>query len=167
MSRLHLFTLLLPLLLLLSACYHLRIDAEPITPLTFTVKEDSPSALERIRRLVEDTWRQRILVTEEGGIAMITTPYHFATDTGFGQPPGGRKYYTQLRVEVRQLDDQTLVTISPYNYEIRTSYAYGEEGQVRTMYKHYPYEKYPGMFDLLPLTKELDRVASAMKSLFL
>lgn len=167
MNRFRLFLLWLPLLLLLPACYHLRIDAEPIIPRTFTIKESSPSAMMRIRGLVENRWRQRILADDGAGTAMITTPYHFATDTGFGQPAGGRKYYTQLKIEVRQIDDQTQVTISPHNYEIRTSYAYGEEGQVRTMYKHYPYQKYPGMFDLVPLTKELDRVASVMKSLFL
>lgn len=157
----------LPLLLLLSGCYHMRANAEPITPRIFTIRESSPDALKKIRRLVEDKWRRRILVADDAGAAMITAPYHFATDTGFGQPAGGRKYYTQLKIELHQREGQTLVTVTPYNYEIRTSYAYGEEGQVRTMYKHYPYDKYPGMFDLVPLTKELDRVSSVMQSLFL
>lgn len=154
------------LLALLPSCYHMRTEAEPITPRMLTVKAPAPETLGRIRTLVEEGWQQRILEDISSEVVLITTPYHFATDTGPGQPAGGRKYYTQLRIEVKRHNDQTLVTIAPYNYEIRTSYAYGLGGEVRTMYKHYPYEEYPGMFDLAPLSLELDRAATVIRGLF-
>jgi hypothetical protein len=153
-------------LLLLPACYHMRAEVEPITPQVLSIKASSPEVLSRIRRLIEERWQQRILGDVSSGTVLITTPYHFATDTGLGQPAGGRKYYTQLKIEVEKHDDQTQVTISPHNYEIRSTYAYGLGGEVRTMYKHYPYEEYPGMFDLAPLNSELERVSKVIKSLF-
>lgn len=154
-------------LLVLPACYHMRTEAEPITPRTFEIKAAVPEAMGKIRKLVEDEWHHRILEDGGSGFVLITTPYHFATDTGLGQPAGGRKYYTQLRIEVQQQEGQTLVTISPHNYAIRTSYAYGLEGEIRTMHKHYPYEDYPSMFDLTPLSQELDRVSAKIKGIFL
>ncbi len=128
--------MLLCLLLLLPACYHMRTEAEPIAPRVFTVKAATPDALSKIRMLVEERWQHRILAVDSSGTVLITAPYHFATDTGLGQPAGGRKYYTQLRIEVERENDRTLVTVSPHNYEIRTSYAYGLGGEVRTMYQH-------------------------------
>ena len=108
----------------------------------------------------------RILETDSSGNVLITTPYHFITDTGFGQPAGGRKYYTQLRIEVQQQNGATSVQISHYNFEIRTSYAYNRDGQVGTMYKHYPYEEYPGMFDLTLINNEMDRAAADIRRIF-
>ena len=104
------------------------------------------------------------------GTVLITAPYHFTTDTGFGQPAGGRKYYTQLRIELLQRDGVLTVQLSPYNFEIRTSYAfndYSKGGAVGTMYKHYPYEEYPGMFDLNLINSEIDRVSADIKRNFL
>ena len=49
---------------------------------------------------------------------------------------------------------------------VRTSYAFNQEGQVGTLYKHYPYEKYPGMFDLVLINRELDRVAADIERIF-
>lgn len=154
------------LVMALPSCYHMRSEAEPIIPRTFKIKAGASDSLARIRRLVEDEWQQRILEEAGSGGVLITTPYHFATDTGLGQPAGGRKYYTQLRIEVQQQDGQTLVRISPHNYEIRTTYAYGLGGEIRTMYKHYTYDEYPGMFDIVPLGQELDRVSTVIKNLF-
>ncbi len=154
------------LLLLLPACYHMRTEAEPILPRSFGVSATAPAAMGKIRNLVEDGWQHRILEDYNSEGVLITAPYHFATDTGLGQPAGGRKYYTQLKIEVRRQNGQTVVTIAPHNYEIRTSYAYGLGGELHTMYKHYPYEEYPGMFDLAPLTLELDRVSAVIKGMF-
>lgn len=158
--------MLVLLLLAMPACYHMRAEAEPISPRMLRIRVAAPDALGKIRVLVEEGWRLRILEDSSSGVVLITSPYHFSTDTGLGQPAGGRKYYTQLRIEVQQQNDRTLVVISPHNYEIRTSYAYGLEGQIRTLYKHYPYEEYPGMFDLGPLNQELDRVSANIKGLF-
>lgn len=158
--------ILLILLLLLPACYHMRAEAEPIAPRVLSIKASPPEVMKRIRRLVEERWHQRILGDVSSGTVLITTPYHFATDTGLGQPAGGRKYYTQLRIEVEKHNDQTQVTISSHNYEIRSTYAYSLAGEVHTMFKHYPYEEYPGMFDLAPLDSEMDRVSKVIKGLF-
>lgn len=153
------------LLLMLSGCYHLRVEAEPIAPRIVTIAATSPIVMGKILKLVEDEWHRRILDTENS-MTLITVPYHFATDTGLGQPAGGRKYYMQLKIEIRPQAGQTVVTVSPYNYELRTTYAYNLDAQVRTLYKHYPYEQYPGMFDLAPLNQELDSVSAAIKNLF-
>ena len=34
------------------------------------------------------------------------------------------------------------------------------------MYKHYPYEKYPGMFDLTLINREMDRVSADILRIF-
>lgn len=165
----NLLWLLISLMLaLLPACYHMRVEAEPIATRTITISGKPLDAVAKIRKLVEEEWKCRILETDSSGSVMITAPYHFTTDTGFGQPAGGRKYYTQLRIEVRQQAGSTLVGISPYNFEIRTSYAYNDysKGGVGTMYKHYPYEEYPGMFDLDLINREMDRVLADMHQIF-
>jgi len=161
--------LLLVLLLtlpLLPACYHMRTEAEPIATRVITLPGGAGNAVRKIRSLVEDRWRCRILETDSTGTILITAPYHFTTDTGFGQPAGGRKYYTQLRIEVQQQNGAVTAHLSHYNFEIRTSYAYNNQGQVGTMYKHYPYEEYPGMFDLDLINREMDRVSADIQRIF-
>lgn len=151
---------------LLPACYHMRVEAEPIAPRIVTITGQPLDAVRKIRKLVEDVWKCRILETDSSGTVLITAPYHFTTDTGFGQPAGGRKYYTQLRIEVRQQNGIVTTHLSHYNFEIRTSYAYNNQGQVGTMYKHYPYEEYPGMFDLDLINHEMDRVSADILRIF-
>ncbi len=155
---------------LLPACYHMRAEAEPIATRIITIPGQQEDALRKIRTFVEDKWHCRILETDSGGTVLITAPYHFTTDTSFGQPAGGRKYYTQLRIEVQQHGSLTDVEISHYHFEIRTSYAfndYSRGGAVGTMYKHYPYEEYPGMFDLDLINSEMDRVAADILHIFM
>ncbi|GAC1471169.1 MAG: lipoprotein [Desulfuromonadaceae bacterium] len=164
--RNYLLLLLLLLLPLLPACYHMRAEAEPIAPRVITLPGGAREAVRKIRKLVERDWKCRILETDSSGTVLITAPYHFTTDTGFGQPAGGRKYYTQLRIEVQQQNGTVVVSLSHYNFEIRTSYAYNKDGQVGTMYKHYPYEEYPGMFDLDLINHEMDRVAADILRIF-
>jgi hypothetical protein len=154
------------LLLQLPACYHMRAEPELIATRSITITVPPLEAVKKIRRLAERTWKCRILETDSSGTVLITAPYHFTTETGFGQPAGGRKYYTQLKIDVHQLNGTTTVQISHYNFEIRTSYAYTKDGEVHTMYKHYPYEKYPGMFDLTLINNEMDRVALDISRLF-
>ena len=153
---------LLALLPLLAGCYHMRVEAEAIEPRVVEVSRSPAEALRRIRRLMENDMRLRIMAEENDGATLVTAPWHFYTDTGFGQPAGGRKYYTQLRINVLARSGGSTVTLAHYNYEIRTSYAYGQDGQVMTMYKHYPHEHYPGMFDNAPLIKELKGVSDAI-----
>ena len=158
---------LIPLLMPLSACYHLRAEPVPISARVVEVKADPAEVLVKLRKLVEVDWKSRILETDSSGTVLITAPYHFHTDTGFGQPAGGRKYYTQLRIEILPRPaGLTAISLSPHNFEMRTSYAFSQEGQIGTLYKHYPYEHYPGMFDLSRINSELMRVAARVRSLF-
>jgi hypothetical protein len=151
---------------LLPACYHMRAEAEPIATRVITIPQDATNPAGKIRALIEDKLNCRILETDSTGNILITAPYHFTTDTSVGQPAGGRKYYTQLRIEIQQHDGVSTVHLSHHNFEIRTSYAYNKEGQVGTMYKHYPYEEYPGMFDLDLINREMDRVSADILRIF-
>lgn len=154
---------IMALLLILGGCYHMRAEPEPIKPRVFKVNLVPAEALKRIRNVLEGERRLRILEEQNQGAILVTAPWHFATDTGFGQPAGGRKYYTQLLVEVVVQNGGTQVTLSPYSYEMRSTYAYGENGQVETLNKHYPYEHYPGMFDNNLLTAALNEMAATMQ----
>lgn len=144
----------------------MRAEAVPIKSQMIEVGGDSADAMLRIRRMIEGEWKSRILEVDSSGLVLITAPYHFFTDTGFGMPAGGRKYYTQLRIEVSQRSGQAYIQVSPYNFEMRTSYAFNQDGQIGTLYKHYPYEHYPGMFDLSRINHELAWVAANIRNLF-
>lgn len=165
MMRNYLWLVLLSLSLL-PGCYHMRAEAEPIAERIITVTAAPAVTVRKIRALIEQEWHTRIFETAANGSVLITSPYRFAVDTGFGQPAGGRKYYTQLHIEIETRGGQTTVRISSYNFEMRSSYAFNQDGQVGTLYKHYPYEQYPGMFDLSLINNELDRVAAAILHLF-
>lgn len=159
--------LLLTVLLFLTGCYHMRAEAVPVAPRVVVVAKPLHEVMRRVRLMVEDDWKCRILDTDASGSVFVTAPYHFTTETGFGQPAGGRKYYTQLRIEMEDRGSGGVaVHLSHYNFEIRTSYAYNKEGQVGTLYKHYPYEEYPGMFELDLINREMDRVRDDIKRLF-
>lgn len=149
-------------LCLVPGCYHMRIAPESLPVRTLVSTKTPQQTLQRIRDALEHDLGMRLLDTEQNELLLVTAPRHFATDTGPGQPPGGRQYYMQLLIEVATHEGKTVVTISPHNYELRTSYAYSSEGQLRTLKKTYPYEHYPGMFDLAPLGKELDSVAHSI-----
>lgn len=144
----------------------MRAETEPIATRIITIPKNSHNAVRKIRALIEDRLNCRILETDSSGTVLITAPYRFITDTSFGQPPGGRKYYTQLRIEISEKDGIKTAYLSHYNFEIRTSYAYNNAGQVGTMYKHYPYDEYPGMFDLDLINREMDRVATEILQIF-
>jgi hypothetical protein len=150
-------------MLLLPACYHMRVMPEPIQPCVINVSQAPAEALYRIRKTLDRELHIRIVDEEEGGSVLISAPHHFYTDTGFGQPAGGRKYYIRLMFTVEQRDGRTFVTTAPYSFELRTSYAYSEDGQMRTLFKIYPYEEYPGMFDTDTMTKEVRMVSGAIE----
>ncbi len=154
------------ILLFLAGCYHMRTEAVPIATRTIVIKSEPADAMRKIRRLVEDDWKSRILDEGSSGSVLITAPYNFFTDTSFGMPAGGRKYYTQLRIEIVRHSGQTVVQLSPHNFEMRSSYAYNQDERIATLYKHYPYDHYPGMFDLTRIDNELDRVAAIIRSVF-
>lgn len=149
--------------LLLPACYHLRIVADPIQPQSITVRQTPEEALRRIRTTLEKELHIRVVDEQRDGTVLISTPHHFFTDTGFGQPAGGRKYLVQLQIEVEPRNGQTIVRVVPRNFELRTSYAYSSEGKLHTLFKVYPYEEYPGMFDLDVMTREVRMVAGIIE----
>lgn len=144
----------------------MRADVEPLNSPVIVVKADQGEAINKIRKMIEDEWKIRVLEVESSGSVLITAPYHFATDTGFGMPPGGRKYYTQLRIEVIPGSGMVSIKISAYKFEMKTSYAFNQDGRVGTLHKHYPYENYPGMFDLARINSEMGRVETSIKALF-
>lgn len=158
--------ILILLTVMLSGCYHMRAEVVPIRSRVFEVKAEPADAMRRIRKMVEDEWKSRILEMDSSGSVLITAPNHFYTDTSVGMPAGGRKYYTQFRIEIQPQAGGTAIQVSPYNFEMRTSYAFNQDGQIGTLYKHYPYEHYPGMFDLSRIDNELTRVASIIMDLF-
>jgi hypothetical protein len=149
--------------LLLAGCYHMRVTPEPILPCMINVRQAPAEALTRIRKVLADELHIRIVDEQQGGSVLISAPHHFYTDTGFGQPAGGRKYYIRLMFTVEQREGRTFVTTAPYSFELRTSYAYSEDGQMRTLFKVYPYEEYPGMFDTDTMTNEVRTVAGVIE----
>ncbi|MDD2367275.1 MAG: hypothetical protein PHN84_14045 [Desulfuromonadaceae bacterium] len=161
-----LWTVLLVLPALLAGCYHMRVESEPIETRVVTLPGNQDDVIGRISRHIEEKFNCRILEADSAGTFIITAPYSFITDTGFGQPPGGRKYYTQLKIEINEQDGVKTASISHYNFEIRTSYAFNDNGKVGTMYKHYPYKEYPGMFDLDLINREMDRVSGEILHIF-
>lgn len=152
--------LAIALVLLLPGCYHMRLVAEPIPPQVISVGQTPEEAVRRIKHAMEKELHLRIVEEQRDGMVLISTPHHFFTDTGFGQPAGGRKYFVQLQIEVEKNNGQTVVMVIPRKFELRTSYAYSSEGKVQTLYKVYPYEEYPGMFDLKIMKKEVNMVSA-------
>lgn len=149
--------------LLLSACYHLRVVADPIPASSICVRQAPEVALRRARKTLEKELHIRIVDEQRDGMVLITSPHHFFTDTGFGQPAGGRRYLVQLQIEVEAHNGQTIVTVAPRKFEIRTSYAYSSEGALHTLYKAYPYEEYPGMFDINIMKQEVQMVTGVLE----
>ena len=148
--------------LLPCGCYHMRVTAEPL-PALETVAPDNghdpfPAACAALR---QDGYI--VPEPERNGRSALTAFRHIATETGFTQPTGGREYYLRLRISaIRQQGRQTL-RLEPAELELRTSYVFGEDGQVLWMRKRYPYEQYPGMFDLSYVNREMDRVRALLE----
>lgn len=155
--------LLLAVVLLLPACYHLRVLPEPIQPCSFDSGLPPRKALASVREILDKKLQLRILDEQQDGTVLITAPNTFFTDTGFGQPAGGRKYYVRLRIEVMPRASQSVITVSAYSFELRTSYAYSEDGYLRTLTKIYPYEEYPGMFNIKEMNREVMMVAGLIE----
>ena len=155
--------LLLAVVLLLPACYHLRVLPEPIQPRSFDSGLPQQEALVRVREVLDKKLQLRILDEQQDGTVLITAPNTFFTDTGFGQPAGGRKYYVRIRIEVAPQGSQSAITVAAYSFELRTSYAYSEDGALHTLTKVYPYEEYPGMFNIKEMNREVKMVADLIE----
>lgn len=141
----------------------MRVLPEQIQPRTISVGQTPEEALLRLRKVLDEELHIHVLKEEQDGSVLITAPLHFHTDTGFGQPPGGRRYYVQLRITVEGEGSQAMITVAAQSFELRTSYAYSDEGQLHALTKFYPYEEFPGMFDTGVMTREVRMVAGVIE----
>lgn len=147
----------------LTACYHLRVNPEPLPIKQISSHYSIDKTNRIIQRVLENELNIRIIDDESNARTLISAPRHFATDTSFGMPAGGRHYYVQYRFDLKPLADGCLVALTPHNYDLRTSYAYGLDGRVKTLYKIYPYPEYPGMFDLTLLETEMGKITNMLE----
>ena len=157
-SRIRLAVLLV-VAFLLGACYHMRVVAEPIQVRSITTRQAPSESLRRINRALQKDLQLRVVAQEQGGRVLISAPRQFHIDTGVGQPAGGRKYFVQLQIEVQDHNSGSRISIKGHNFEIRTSYVYSDHGQLETLYKVYPYEEYPGMFNIDIMNQEMQKLA--------
>jgi hypothetical protein len=163
LSKVIRLSMLVVVAMLLPACYHMRVMPEPIQPRIISVGLTPDEVLPRLRKVLDEELHVHVLKEEQEGNVLLTFPLQFHTDTGFGQPPGGRRYYVQLRIDLDRQGGQTMITVAADRFELRTSYAYSDEGQLHTLTKIYPYEEYPGMFDLSVMIREMRKVTGIIE----
>ncbi|MBT0651845.1 hypothetical protein [Geomobilimonas luticola] len=144
-----------------SGCYHMRLLPVPLESADFKATQPMGRAVAEFeKRLLQDGF---LLEAVDAGGGVILTGYRFFyNDTGFGQPAGGRDYYYRLKVNVTPEGQGVTVRLTPFDLELRTFYVYDHEGRLDTLKKRYPYEVYPGMFELEYLKKELQRVKALL-----
>lgn len=156
--------LLLSLWLVASGCYHLRLAATPIEDVRFSVKLPVERVTEAVKLLLQqDGYAIETADAREGTI--LTDYRHFSTRAGgVTLPAGGRLYFHKLKVTISGTGDETTVALASVELEIRSSYVYEDDGRVQALKKRYPYEQYPGMFDLSTVTWELNRVRGYLQT---
>ncbi|GFE56916.1 hypothetical protein [Geobacter sp. AOG1] len=149
--------LMLIVLLCAGGCYHMRLMPVPLEGASFETGQPVGRTVAEIeKRLLQDGF---LLETVDASSGMILTGYRFFyNDTSTGQPAGGRDYHYRLEVRVTAKEKGTAVRLTPIDLELRTFYVYDHEGKLDTLKKRYPYEVFPGMFELEYLKKELQRV---------
>ena len=149
--------LMLIVLLGAGGCYHMRLMPVPLESVEFKSRQPVERAVAEFeKRLLQDGF---LLDTVDTTGGVILTSYRFFfNDTSSGMPAGGRDYYYRLRVRVVADGKGSAVQLIPCDLELRTFYVYDEAGKLDTLKKRYPYEVYPGMFELDYLKKELQRV---------
>ena len=163
MIRKHLLFALFLSMGMAGGCYHMRITPQPLPSYQIFAKSAPPEALAAVERLLnEDDFRLESV--DPSALTILTGYRFFHNDSGFGQPPGGRDYFYRLQVTLRPDGGGTRVTLSGVDFELRSFYVYEDEGHLSTLKKRYPYEEYPGMFDLDAMTRELVRVQKLVKT---
>jgi len=159
--RTFLMGLMIAAICFVSGCYHMRVMPEPLEESIFSVSRPLESVRSDIAsRLEQDGFPLDREVCS--GRVIFTGHRFFYNDSGFGQPPGGRDYYYKLRVTLINDKKGTLVRLEPFDLEIRSFYVYDREGKLATMKKRYPYQEYPGMFELAYLKKEMERLTARL-----
>lgn len=155
------YSLIILLLLALSGCYHMRMVPEPLEKVQVTSVKEDREALEAIASVLkEDGFEVEYL---PGYAGIVTGLREFFTDNGPGQPVEGRHYFCRLRVVINDTGSGTEVLLEPFALEMQSHYVYESEGNLHTLLKKYPYETYPGMFELGYVSRELARVKEILK----
>lgn len=149
------------LLLLTAGCYHLRLNPDPLDSVSFTVSRPQPQVFAEIQRLLEKDGFRMERVDPAAGY-LLTDYRFFRNESGFGQPEGGRDYFYKLQISLRPQGSGTEVRLEPTALELRSAYILDEAEGLTTLKKRYPYDHYPGMFELSYLAEELGRVRALL-----
>ncbi len=145
-----------------SGCYHMRFTAVPLDTVEFVIPKPKEDILSRAEGLLVDDGFT--VVGREPATGMIETDYRFFyKDTGAHQPTEGRDYYYRLRVCVEDAPGGARVRVEVAALELCTHYVYDENGGINQLTKKYPYERYPSMFDLKLVSRELRRVSQIFR----
>ncbi len=147
---------------LLAGCYHLRPVATPLNSYCFFLQGSPASIFAIIGNVLKE---DGFVIEEEAkdGSALVTSSRYFYNDSGVTQPAGGRNYYYRLKVTLKQRGSRVAVTLEPLSLAIVSTYVYDADGQAVNLSKRYPYEEYPGMFELSYLDQELLRVMTLLQ----
>lgn len=153
---------------LAAGCYHLRLEPAALPVQRTVTARAATDVFDRARDiLAQDGYTvERAEKRDNGEGGVIHCDYrHFSTRAGgISQPVGGRLYYHRLMVTVNGGEEGAEVLVESTGLEIRSSYVYEEGGAVRSFVKRYPYEHYPGMFDLKAVDHELARVRGMLEA---
>lgn len=156
--------LALLLWLVVAGCYHLRLAATPLEEARFSVKLPEERVMAAVKFLLQQDGYTLESADEREGI-ILTDYRNFSTKAGgVTLPEGGRLYYHKLKVTIGNSGAETVVALASVDLEIRSSYVYEDDGRVQALKKRYPYEQYPGMFDLSTVTWELKRVSGYLQT---
>ena len=149
-------------LAVIAGCYHLRPVATPLKSYTFFLQGSPAGILATIGNVLRE---DGFIVEEEAkdGAALVTSTRIFYNDSGFSQPAGGRNYYCRLNVILQQRGTLVAVTLEPLSLAMASTYVYDADGKAVNLSKRYPYEEYPGMFELGYLDQELLRVMTLLQ----
>jgi hypothetical protein len=147
---------------MLAGCYHLRPVATPLKGYTFLLQGSPAGILATIGNVLKE---DGFVVEEEtkDGTALVTSTRFFYNDSGVTQPAGGRNYYYRLKVTLQQRGTLVAVTLEPLSLAISSTYVYDADGRAVNLSKRYPYEEFPGMFELSYLDQELVRVMTLLQ----
>lgn len=147
---------------LLAGCYHMRLYPQGVEGVQLTLPTAARGGVPRIAHILQQDGFMLTRSSERDGA--IETDYRYiTTETGFGQPVEGRRYYYKLKLVMTPRDKGVLVALEPAALEIRTHYVENVGGDVQELEKYYPFEQYPGMFELRYLREELQRVSRLLE----
>lgn len=149
------------LLVLLTGCYHLRLVPAPLEKARLVTTKQDREALDAIASVLRGDGFDIQYLRGESGV--VTGVRKFYTENGPGQPVEGRHYFYRLRVEILPKKPATEIFLEPFALEIESNYVYDSDGSLKSTMKRYPYEAYPGMFELSFVSQEVERVKDILE----